>query len=199
MNPTPPSSDDAALRAIEALESESNALVDTDVDASPVLQPPMNNQYAGPATPPSAPPPSIATLDAPEPVVATPVNPATVPSAIAQSLSESLKNAPDAPPPVNLFKEGNRRSKKPVLVTLIIILIIGLGVGGYFAYQHFVATPQVTNQTPAPVEETTPEATVLTDDADAINTEATQMETSVKAIDSSAYDDTSLSDASLYE
>lgn len=198
MNPTPPSSDDAALRAIEALESESNQLDETVIDEVSIDQPVVPAPYAGPATPPSAPVPTIASLDIPEPV-APPINPAAAPSAIAQSLSETLKNAPDAPPPINIFGVGKKKSKKPTVITLVIILIIGLGIGGYFAYQYFIATPQTTTQVNVPADETSPEATTLTDNSEAVNTEAAQIQTDLSGIDSTSYDEVTLSDKTLYE
>ena len=225
MNPsngmTPPGNtptsagDEAALKAIEALEVESNQL-----PAEPVALMPPATPYATPPTPamtnptPAAPIPAasqslapavpltVPTTPLPAELPIAPANPIAPPtSQAALSLAASLRS--DIPPATTSATfdpfPQTKKSKKPVVILIVVLLLIGLGVGGYFGWQYLQSsktTPAATQPVQTVEEEET--APKITDTEEGINNDIKGMETTLDSMSDEDYSDTTLSDATLY-
>jgi uncharacterized protein HemX len=177
-----PSSDAAALQAIEALEAESNELPE-----SPSMAAAQPNSVTPSATP------IVQTPEAP--VVATPTS-----STPAPDIAASLKEAPATPTSTEFqpFAGKKKSSKKPVIIVAIILLVIGLAVGGYFGWQYL----QSQNNTPAPIQnipaDQTPEEDTNEPTEASLSDDITEIEAELDAIEDTEYDDETLSDETLY-
>ena len=198
----PPSAgDEAALQAIEALETESNAIpgaestVPTAGMADPAAIAPSIPVDPTPTTGPVITEPLVPTTPvATEPAPTTPT-PTPVP---INPLTESLKDdVPAASSPNDTFQPfaKPKKSKKGIVILVIILILAVLGAGGYFGWQYLQS-----QNTPAPVvnvpEQT--QTTTPTDTEESINTSITDIEAQLSELDDSEYADTTLSDTTLY-
>jgi len=124
--PSPPVSD-WGIGSVPGLTSVGASVSDLGTPAAPLETP----QVAPPAEPMSAPvgPPSEETLVIP-PAGASGSNPF-----IPQG------TAPAAPPGGS---GGNSFGKRILTMLVVLLVIVGIGVGGFFGYQYFTASKQVT-------------------------------------------------------
>lgn len=133
----------------------------------------------------------------PEEVKPTPTSSAPAPATV---ISDSLKDEPTAPSSTEYqpFATKRNTSKKPLIIVVIVIIVIGLGFGGYFGWQYL----QSQNDTPIPVQNV-PDEELSGQDVNntteaSITDEVTEIETQLDTIVDTEYDDTTLSDESLY-
>jgi hypothetical protein len=169
-----PASDAAALQAIEALEAESNELPESPSE-TPI-----------PATP--ATPPVTQATQAP-----------VMTSSPAPDIAASLNEEPTAPASTEFqpFAGKKKSAKKPLIIIAAILVVIGLGIGGYFGWQYL----QSQNNTTAPIQNV-PEEEISGEGTEPTNTslseDITEIETELDTIEDTEYDDETLSDETLY-
>lgn len=202
-NPNLPNSaaDDAALKAIEALESESSP-VELPTEPAEVSAPPAATPIVDVAPPtPAIPTPVTPTTPAPQtPVIPAesiqptappaPVESSTVQSSVARELNEG------EPTPTTTFQPfvKKKRSKAPLII-LVIVLLGLLGAGGYFGWQYL----QSQQTKPATQTQTTEEPPVEQDSLESVNATVNDMQAQLDALDDANYADSTLSDTALYE
>jgi|GEM_PF-1008079 len=210
--PEPLGDDAAALRAIEALEAESNALPgEAEPDApfitptpAPVFNPPIipAEEITPPASIEESTPsvePALSETPAPTVIEEAPAQPATPPlTGIALSLNETLKNEqPVAQSTFQAFPKVKKSPKKALIVIAVILLLAGLGVGGYFGWTY-LQNQQPKDQATTPVVTETEEP-VTADTEESVNSTITDIETQLEATDDGPYDDSTLTDETLYK
>ena len=204
----PSAGDAAALQAIEALEAESNGLVTEDEPIKPVIpaapitpisfrptmtQPPVTVE---PTTPTIS--PISHELSDPSPALSSSAEPPSI-SPIAASLNDSLKDESAVPTKTDAFQpfaEPKKSPKKMFVILVSVIVALALGVGGYFGWQYLES-----QKTPVPVQSDnseTPAPSATIDDPETVNGDIETIETDLENIDDSNYQDSTLSDASLY-
>jgi UPF0755 protein len=209
--PAPSAGDEAALKAIEALETESNEVATTPSTIEPTTPPSPSLSEAPAPTPapsntgpvitePLVPPTTPATppetgLPATPSTPATDPTPATNPNPIADSLK---KEAPAAATGAAAFQPfaKPKTSKKKIIILVVVLVVLILGAGGYFGWQYLQ-----TQSTPAPAQITTPTVTEdveLTDTEETVTATADDIESELSGMDDTEYADTTLSDSTLY-
>lgn len=204
--PTPSSStsagDDAAMKAIDALESESNkldgadALADTSTpgSASPestTPAAPVINEPLTPSTPSEAPTASTLT-DTPASDVPKPLDTEAANAAPAPVIGSAGTFQP--------FDQGKKKSSKKSLIILIIVLVVlVLGAGGYFGWQYLQGLNTPTPAATTPGETTLEDENEITDSEESVNATIDEIEASLQDVDDTEFADTTLSDSALYE
>lgn len=115
-----------------------------------------------------------------------------------QQLQPNLYGTQPESQPVSMVAPAETKSKKPMLIIMIIvgaILLIGLAAGGVYAWQAGLfggQTEEVVEETPAPaVTEPT------YDTPEAIETEITETQKAIDGIDDSQLADDTISDETL--
>ena len=206
--------DDAMLQAIEALEAQTidpdpKPLVpETPATPAPVIATPAAAPEPAPA-PVVTPPPVATPLTAIEPTPVTteaptaPLTPesSTTPTDPSSAIAAALARGPEATTPQSTYQPFPKKKlgKKPLLIILAIILVAGLGVGGYFGWQY------LNSQQPSPIvngiDTSVPdEDPGIPEDSEAsVNSTASDIENQVNSIDETEYKDETLSDTALYE
>lgn len=190
-------SDDAALKAIDALESESNRIDGADAVTEPITPPetpvapptPVTPQINEPLTPPS-PLDSSPTPDLGSPVT-TPPKPI---DEVAKDETPVIGSAAAFKP----FEGGKKKSsKKSLIILVVIVVVLALGIGGFFGWQYLQSqsTPAATDNSAVTVPE---EEAANTDSEDSINASIEEIESGLTDVDDAEYNDTTLNDAALY-
>jgi len=199
-----PEADQAALEAIGVLEAEeSTSQTLEQAHTTPTLTDIPEPTPVPPATPtpPSAPvavevpkevlqEERLSSSDTPFKAFPSNENSSGFPGALNQA--PVLTNTD----PFAVQKQ-KKSSKKLIIILIAAIVLIGGAVAGYFVWQSMQSEPTVTPQTTTGDQ---PGGTVETptDTQDSVNTRATVIETDANSTDDTVYDDSSLSDATLY-
>ncbi len=144
-NTTIPAFDEATLQAIDSIEAEPTATV---AQAEPA---PESSTLGVTNTPP------IATVSAPQspvPPVVTEITPAesTAAGVAAAMGAQSVQTPTQATSPFN--SENKPKSRKGLVIVLIIVLALAVGAAGYFVYQSLNSGAATTTET-TPFEEET--------------------------------------------
>ena len=192
----PKQDEEATMKAIADLESESNPTTDENNEAStpqssseetaPVVEPQPTTE-SEPLTPDASLTKTPEVTPAQEPssdTTPTPL-PTETPETTAQDTQNNFQPFPGEKP----------KSNKVFIIVLLVILAVGLGVGGYFGWQYLQSqqpTPSESPQTTDTLEEDTPTDTVPTE-SDVV----TEFETSLDDLDDGEFDDSTLSDETL--
>lgn len=170
------------MQAIEALETESNSLSETETETPPETVAPE-----APVSPAS---------DSPEPTHTT--TPTGGSADMNRGMTEEAPVASAATSSFQPFATKKKMSKRSLIIIISIVVVIVLAVAGYFGWQYL----QSQDTTTAPAQTTT--ETNTTGDTAPLDTEAsvtevvTEIETQLDGMDTSEYDDTTLDDATLY-
>jgi len=204
--------DDAMLQAIEALEAQTvdpdpKPLVpETPVTPAPVVVTPAPEPIPTPVITP-APVPTPLTVIEPTPVTTeaptAPITPepATAPTDPSSAIAAALARGPETTTPKSTYQPFPKKKlgKKPLLIILAIILVAGLGVGGYFGWQYLQSqkTSPIVNGIDTSVPDEDPG--LPADSEASVNSTASDIENQVNSVDETEYKDETLSDAALYE
>lgn len=209
---TSPEADAAALQAIEALEAEESPIVELGESASTndgdTIAVNVTSAEPTPLVVPSSAP--IATPTPVESVSSTPFStfgsnggidsPAPAfGAAIASTLKEEAPTSTASPDPFG----PKKKSKKGLIIAIVLILVLaGGGVAGYFVWQSLSA-PAVTNtveEQPGGDLPSNPDQDLNTaPTSESVETEASTIESDLNSVDTSELNDATLNDASLLQ
>ena len=209
---TSPEADAAALQAIEALEAEESPIVELGESASTndgdTIAVNVTSAEPTPLVVPSSAP--IATPTPVESVSSTPFStfgsnggidsPAPAfGAAMVSSLKEDAPTSTIAPDPFG----PKKKSKKGLIIAIVLILVLaGGGVAGYFVWQSLSA-PAVTNtveEQPGGDLPSNPDQDLeTTPTAESVESEASTIESDLNSVDTSELNDATLNDASLLQ
>ena len=118
-------------------------------------------------------------------------------------LSDEPLQASPAQLNTNPFTQKAKSPKKLILALIVAIVLIGGAVAGYFVWKSTQTTSAAvsskSNTGNQPGGTTTTTAKTPTDTASSVNSAATALEQDANNVDDSAYNDTTLSDATLYQ
>ncbi len=209
---TSPEADAAALQAIEALEAEESPIVELGESASTndgdTIAVNVTSAEPTPLAVPSSAP--IATPTPIESVSSTPFStfgsnggidsPAPAfGAAMASTLKEEAPTSTASPDPFG----PKKKSKKGLIIAIVLILVLaGGGVAGYFVWQSLSA-PAVTNtveEQPGGDLPSNPDQDLeTTPTAESVESEASTIESDLNSVDTSELNDATLNDASLLQ
>jgi hypothetical protein len=199
---TPPTAgDEAALKAIEALETESNAIpgaestTPTNGMSAQTPTAPINPSFTPPMNGPIITEPLVQTT--PVSLDSSPVTTDSAPMT-PNPLTESLRDdVPAATTPNDTFQPfaKPKKSKKGIIILVVILVLTLLGAGGYFGWQYLQSQNTLA---PAITVPETAETTTPTDTEGDVNTSITDIEARLSVLDDSEYEGATLSDATLY-
>jgi hypothetical protein len=191
-----PEEDAAALQAIEALEAEDtsvNIAEPTPMPSSPI-ETPTTPQQAQPTAFTAQPIGNNAPEQPTESISSSPIAPEIPASAaIAGVLSSAPAETNNHP-----FPNQKKSSKKLILLVVALILLIGAGVAGYFAWQS-MQTDNSNNTSQSVTGGDQPGGTTQTDTEADVTEDAAALEADADSMDNSSLEDSSLSDTTLYE
>jgi uncharacterized protein HemX len=124
------------------------------------------------------------------------------PNAAAIALANSLKEAATTEPSRAFQPFSGQKHPKKGLIIALIIIIAGLGAAGYFGWQYWQSIQPVpaanVEPAPEPAEEEMPvTAQPIGDTETSVNEAITDMQTELDAMDTSDYEESSLSDQAL--
>lgn len=198
--------DEAALKAIEALDAESSQFdpqASAPVEDTPV---PVKSPTETPSVEPATSAPSEPLGIPAEPLPTEPVSPeAPQPETpAAPSPLDQVLGDPSAAPlstPFQPFEAPKKPSSKVRISLIVVLVLLVLGVGGFFGWQYLQSqntTNPAQNSTPTDQdgEDETPE---VTDTETSVNSAVTEMQSDLDDINDAAYQDSTLSDATLFQ
>ena len=206
-----PEADLAALEAIGVLEAEeSTAKVLEEAHAAPSTLSDVPTPTPVPVAQPT-PPPAPVEVKIPQEVIqeeqlsssdtpfkAFPEDPTTAgvtSASFASALNEAAVQTNTDP---FAAQKKKKSSKKLIIILIAAIVLIGGGVASYFVWQSMqTSTPVETTDTTGNQPGGTTQPTT-TDTETSVNDSATLLQTETDAIDDTIYDDSSLSDTTLY-
>lgn len=174
------------MQAIEALETESNSLSETETETALETIP----ETAPPETPASP------ASDSPEPAHTT--TPTGGSADMNKGITEEAPVTPAATNSFQPFATKKKMSKRSLIIIISIVVVIVLAVAGYFGWQYLQSQDTTTAPAQTTTETNATGDTVPTDTENSVTEVVTEIETQLDGMDTSEYDDTTLDDATLY-